>query len=184
MEWGIALVLDHADYYALDYWQLIVNFAFSKSTFVVIFLAIGAATIIISLLFWIVVRVTTHLQRPPILRFWGFFSLIAPPATAGTILGMIPATLVLATAFMLLKGYIFVNPEKEGEWILDTYFLHWYDAKLDPNVVKGGRMGRMGFCVLVVGILSIFTGSNIFVPNRLSKREHELAVKRTKVRPS
>jgi len=169
-----------AEYYALDYWELLVNFAFSKPAFIVIFVIIGLAVVVVALFLWLIVRVTTHLQRPPLLRFWGFFSLIAPPAISGTVLGLMPAVLALFGAFMLLKGYFFINMEKKGTWALDNYKLHWQDSQLDPNQVDGGRQGRMGFCFFIIGVLSISGGTSIFVPERESKREKEIAIKRTK----
>jgi hypothetical protein len=174
----------HTVYYALDYWQLIVSFAFSSRVFMVLFICIGVGTLMASMAFWLVVRLTTHLQKPPVLRFVGYFSLIAPPAFAGSILGLVPGTIVTFLIYMLLKGYTLKGDgsyPSNGYWILDQYVLHWYDKTLDPNVVEGGRRGRFGLAFITLGAMSLFAGARFFVPPRESKREKELAEKRTKV---
>lgn len=174
-------------YYPLNYSELIVNFAFPIWLFVLLFVVIGSITVAISFVFWVFVRLTTHLSKPPPMRFWGFFSLVAAPSFAGTLLGLLPPALVLTAIYVLIKGwrilpqYNFKYPA-DGVWFLDHYVLHWYDSSLNPNVVEGGRAGRFGLALLLIGTLSLLKGVHLFVPPRHSKREQELAEKRTKVR--
>lgn len=175
-----------AAYFPLDYSELIINFAFPEWLFVLLFVAIGTASVLVSAIFYVVVRLTTHLEKPPPMRFWGFFSLIVPPSVAGTVMGLIPPGLLLLAAFFLIKGwrimpsYNFSYPDKG--WVLDGYVLHWYDSGgLNPAVVDGGRAGRFGLAFVVIGVLSLLKAVHLFIPPRESKREREMAEKRTKV---
>jgi hypothetical protein len=158
-----------------------VYFAFSKTVFLILFIVIGVASVGVAFFFYLVVRFTTHLSRPPMMRFWGYFSLIAPPAITGTVLGLIPGTLVGFAVFYLLRGYdLRGGYPKVGYWILDSYVPNWTDNNLDPNLVNEARQGRFGAAFLIMGVLSIFAGVKLFVPPRESKRETEMMKKRTK----
>lgn len=70
-------------FYPLDYQQLIVKFAYSRGIFLFIFGLIGCFTVLLSILYWIVVRVTTQIETPPSVHLFKMFQLIFPPAILG-----------------------------------------------------------------------------------------------------
>ncbi|KAE9149578.1 hypothetical protein PF006_g5947 [Phytophthora fragariae] len=63
----------------LNYFGLVIQFAFEKQVFVGLFFVLGSMMTVGALIFWIVVRITSILQSPPRFRFWAVFALISPP---------------------------------------------------------------------------------------------------------
>lgn len=58
------------------------------------------------------------------------FSLIAPPAFSGTLLGLVPIIIMTMAIYVLLYGPPLVDTT---EWILDSYKLHYMDTAVDPD---------------------------------------------------
>lgn len=57
------------------------------------------------------------------------FSLIAPPAFSGTLLGLVPIIIMTLAVYVLLYGpYISTT-----DWVLDSYKLHYMDSAVDPD---------------------------------------------------
>ena len=59
----------------------------SRGIFLLIFSLIGFFTVLLSVLYWIVVRVTTQIEFPPPVHLFKMFQLIFPPAILGFIYG-------------------------------------------------------------------------------------------------
>lgn len=49
-------------YYPLDYWELIVKFAFDNTVFIALFVVIGCISVLIVGLYWLNVRITTQVS--------------------------------------------------------------------------------------------------------------------------
>lgn len=64
------------------------------------------------------------------------FSLIAPPAFSGTLLGLVPVVVMTLAIWVLLYGPPFVDTE---DWILDSYKLHYMDTAVDPDNKEKAR---------------------------------------------
>ena len=94
-------------FYALDYQELVIKFAFSRGLFLLLFVQIGAATVVAAFVYWIVVRLTTQLSQPPCFRITGFLWVTFPPALEGFLLG-----LVLMRQF-LCCGLIYVTSDTD-----------------------------------------------------------------------
>lgn len=73
---------------------------------------------------------TKQLANPSRLHFWSMFSLIAPPALSGTLLGLVPITIITAAAYVLVTGIPWMNT---SDWIMDSYKLHYIDTAVDPS---------------------------------------------------
>ncbi|GMI38387.1 hypothetical protein TrCOL_g4878 [Triparma columacea] len=58
--------------------------------------------------------------------------------------------------------------------------MHWMDPKVDPGRIQQAQFGRMGLAFLVMGMMCIFEGAHIFLPQRVSKREKQMEQKRDK----
>ncbi|RYY32560.1 hypothetical protein EON62_05205, partial [archaeon] len=74
------------DYYALDYLDLIVAFAFPKTFFILLFFVIGIVTLVATIFVWIANRLLTRVAKPPALKLFSSMSLIIPPALVGVVL--------------------------------------------------------------------------------------------------
>lgn len=69
-------------------------------------------------------------MNPSRLHFWSMFSLIAPPAFSGTLLGLVPIIIMTLAVYVLLYGPPYIDTT---EWILDSYKLHYMDTAVDPD---------------------------------------------------
>lgn len=58
------------------------------------------------------------------------FSLIAPPAFSGTVLGLVPIIIMTLAVYVLLYGPPYMDTT---DWVLDSYKLHYMDAAVDPD---------------------------------------------------
>jgi hypothetical protein len=171
------------EYYPLSWFELLIYFAFSIDIYVILFIVVGGLAVAVAFAFWIIVRLTTHLQNPPELKFWNMLVLIAPPPSAGVLLGSMPVMFLTIMAFFLISGDRFVDDATEvGSWYLDEYQLEYtlIDGKLDPVEQERARNGRLGLAFVVIGFCVCFAGCRIFLPKRVSKREIEMALKRDK----
>ena len=90
------------DFHALDWLELILQFAFEIYIFMILFVALGGLTIAITAASWFTVRSTTTLQNPPELRISAMLALIVPPAFAGTFLGVAPIWLLTSIGSKLV----------------------------------------------------------------------------------
>ena len=162
----------------LDYRQLIIQFAYSRDIFVLLFVVIGIGTSTMALLYWIVVRFTTQLENPPSIRFFGLFWLIVPQALTGFVLGIIPVVLVTTFAVILLKGPIILTPYTEPDGLLrpifQTFTLHYKDDRINPENLATTRQGRMGLAFVGIAVMCIIEGSKIFIPNCVSKTKKKI----------
>merc|ERR1712054_439178 len=105
---------------------------------------------------------------------------------------MTPIGIVLGLIEYLNRGYlnilpVFVSIESEqyerGDmyWsVLDVTKLHFMDDKWTPGDVQKGKYGRLGLCHTALGMMCMYAGSQIFLPDRQSKREREIELKREK----
>lgn len=47
-------------YYPLDYWDLIIKFAFERTVFIALFVVIGCMSVLVAALYWLNARITTQ----------------------------------------------------------------------------------------------------------------------------
>lgn len=79
------------EYYPLDYWDLIIKFAFENTVFIALFVVIGCTSVLVAALYWLNVRMTTQVGEMISQRFTMFSSvyvvgtsLLPPPPFFGT----------------------------------------------------------------------------------------------------
>ena len=167
---------------SLCFKQLVNHFGFNPIVFIVIFVIIGLMVVFITIILWIVMRLTTHLQTPPEPKVFSVFSLIAPPPAAGTVLGILPATILLTIGYRIVTNQNWFFPltelaakSTEGTWYVDLVFpidfgslvLPGQTQIIDPSTLDSARAGRMGTVFFIIGICSIMVGSHIFIPKRV-----------------
>ncbi|ETK89593.1 hypothetical protein L915_06374, partial [Phytophthora nicotianae] len=157
----------------LNYFQLVIQFAFEKQVFVGLFFVLGGMMTVGALIFWIVVRVTSHLQSPPRFRFWTVFALIAPPPSVGVAIASLPIFSVVFSFYLLLNGDQFFS--SSGYWLMDNIIRHFLDTKINPEEVAETRKGRIGVCFLFFGLYLIVLGTRIFLPKPIAISEKVMA---------
>ncbi|KAJ8611307.1 hypothetical protein CTAYLR_006612 [Chrysophaeum taylorii] len=91
-------------YHPLDYIDLIIWFAFEQKVFLGIFIFTGCVTVVVSMILWVVVRITTTLENPPRLRLWSMLLLIAAPPLSGVVLALVPIVLALILVTILIRS--------------------------------------------------------------------------------
>ena len=151
----------------LGYLDLVIQFAFTTETFVILFIAIGGLTCGVAFLFWLVNRLTTHLEHPPKFRFWGFWAIIVPPPCAGVSMGCLPIFFIICMFWLLIEGKAVVEgKDYDGPFTFESMVPHYKQKRVFPSQVEGTRYGRQGFAFFVLASYLIFTGSKVFLPKR------------------
>ena len=149
----------------------------------VLFAMIGLASVLLSAALYLLMRATTLLETPPQLRIAGMWVLIAPPPTAGIMLGLLPIVILLGLSYAFLKGYQ-PNPLEENDnapqfWSdIDKIKLEFQDPVWNPDDMEKGRIGRMGVAFCTISFMAIFIATQMFLPRRDSKKEKALELKR------
>lgn len=163
----------------LDYYQLVIQFAFERQVYIVLFFVLGGVMTVAAFVFWAVVRVTTFLESPPRFRFYAVFALIAPPPSLGVALACVPILTVVACFYALLNGdkYVATSTVGGGYWLLDNVYKHYVDTKLEPEEVATTRKGRVGVAFLAFGLYLIVLGTKVFLPKPISISEKILSEK-------
>lgn len=161
-------------FHPLNYLDLVIAFAFEELTFVVLFIVVGALTLLASILFWAVHRVFARSPIP--LRYRFFVKLVIPPAFAGILLGLIPVAIIVGGLHLLIRGDQHFNPDAdiEDRWLLDNLYGHYIEAEVDTRLIPTYRRGRLGFGFLVMAGFLLVLSSYIFVPKLISKRERRI----------
>ncbi|TYZ65127.1 hypothetical protein PybrP1_009425 [[Pythium] brassicae (nom. inval.)] len=164
----------------LDYYQLIIQFAFERQVYILLFFVLGGVMTAAAFVFWAVVRVTTFLESPPRFRFYAVFALIAPPPSLGVALACVPILAVVACFYALLNGdkYVAAPTTAGGYWLLDNVYRHFLDTKLEPEQVAATRKGRVGFAFLAFALYLIVLGTKVFLPKPISISEKLIAEKK------
>ncbi|KAF1783536.1 Immunoglobulin E-set [Phytophthora cactorum] len=157
----------------LNYFQLVIQFAFEKQVFVGLFFVLGSMMTVGALIFWIVVRISSYLQSPPRFRFWTVFALIAPPPSVGVAMASLPIFSVVFSFYLLLSGDKFFS--SSGYWLTDNIVRHFLETKINPEVVAETRKGRIGVCFLFFGLYLIVLGTRIFLPKPIAISEKVMA---------
>lgn len=164
------------NFHPLNYYDLIIQFAFDQEVYVGLFFVIGGIMTCVAFIFWAVVWITTLLESPPKFRFWSVFALIAPPPCVGVVLGCAPIFSVVMSFYLLLNGdRYFTNTNSSGYWLLDNIYKHYMDSSVDPSEVSATRCGRVGFAFLALGMYLIIQGTYIYIPKPIAISEKIIA---------
>jgi len=164
---------------ALNYEELIIKFVFGQDIFVLLFCAIGGFTVIVTSLFWLVIRLSTRLESPPKLRFIRMVNLIVPNAIIGFVMGLLPIATVTGFVLVFFRGYILAAPIAilgiEHWSLFDSILpLHFYDIAVDPSTISAGQKGRMGLAFISLAAIFVNEGSKLFVPEVYSRLENKI----------
>lgn len=168
----------HVSFRPLDYKELVDKFVFGLEIFLLLFCTIGAFTVLVASLFWLVVNYSTRLESPPKLNFYRMATLIIPNACYGFFLGLVPISIATFLMFLVFKGHVFSASrfifEADGMSLLDSVIpIHFAYDKVEPNDVVFGSSGRMGVAFLSLAVIIIYEGSKLFVPRVFSRIEKE-----------
>jgi len=157
-------------FYALNYQELVIKFAFDRGLFLLLFAQMGLGTVAAAFIYWVVIRITTRLEEPPSMRILGFLWRIFPPAFVGVLLGLGPICAVTGAVYYLLKGHEYFghasDPEGRRWLILPTIRLNYSDVSIDPDLLYSTRQGRTGVAFLCMALVSLYFTTQIYVPKR------------------
>lgn len=174
------------NYYALGFYDLLLNFAYTPIIFLVIFLFLGVLTVAISVIGWGIARITTLLQNPPGVKLFSMLNLTEPPAISGTYMAVIPIWIMTSLGNYLINGFFYTNPNTpvvlaNGLAILDTEDLTYnlIGTAVTAAQYTAIRAGRIGTVFCIVGIMSWIIATRLFFPKKETKKEREIAKMRT-----
>lgn len=176
-------------FYALSFLDLILNFAFPLSIFIVLFCFVGFLVIFFAFLGWAVTRATTLLQNPPQLKFISMLALTVPPPLAGVTMAVTGIWILTSMGNYFINGYFFTNPnspssEPVGTLYLDSNYPLQYGqlgSDVSSSAQQNARYGRMGAVFFIVGFCCFMIASKMYFPREESRREREVAKKRTEL---
>jgi hypothetical protein len=155
-------------FYPLNYKELLVKFAFGHGLFLPLFTQIGVGTVVAAFVYWIIVSLTTNFECPPQLRVISFMWLTLPPALGEIFLALMPISIVTASAFYLMKGYLIftLDTDPEGrQWLFQvSTWLHYSDRTIHPDNLLSTRQGRTGLAFVPMALISLYFTSRMFVP--------------------
>ena len=155
-------------FYPLDYRELVIKFAYGREIFLILFVLIGLFTVFTSLCFWILSRVTTRLENPPILKFSSRFWLTFPHALSGFLFGLTPIFILTQLTTFLLQGQSFIAALDETSGPSNrfkNFRRHYMDSKIDPDAEFSTCQGRMGLAFSIISIICMSESSKLFVPD-------------------
>ena len=162
-------------FYPLNYEELLIKFAFGHGLFLLLFAQIGVGTVVAAFVYWIIVRLTTNLERPPRLRITSFVWLTFPPALGGFLLALVPISIVTASVFYLMKGHLILTPDTDPEgrrWLFSSSIrLHYSDGTIDPDDLLSTCQGRKGLAFVAMALLSFISNAE-----RLFQKFHRATI--------
>jgi len=180
------------EYYALDFYNLVLHFAFPITIFILMFMVLGLLTVVLGFTGWAICRVCTTLQNPPQLKLLSMLGLVVPPAVVGVYLGVAGIWFMTSLGNYVVNGYFITNPvspltNPPGSQYLDQYPISYGEMPttgvpvVSPSEQANCRLGRIGAVFFIVGFLCFVAGAKMYFPKPETKREHEVAEKRTEL---
>lgn len=146
-------------YDALDWMELMNNFAFGADLYLTLFIILGIAASISVSIFFLFNLITTRIRPRPKFKFFRYFALVTPPPIIGTCLAMLPITLALGVVYVLfVEQYPFENyPGDYGDVL-----------ELTVDRIEKYKIGRLGGSLLCMALFIMCYGSILFVPEKAS----------------
>ena len=176
----------------LDWIELIIEFQFDVEWFALFFAILGAATLTVAAIFYLVHRATTEVDLNKFrFRYFDFLLVMALDPIMGMLVAQAPSQLLFYMMIMLtLYGprampfsFWFGPNGAQSPVFFDLIPVHYMDAadnKIDPTRREATRAGRFGTALFVLSLCFMLLGTYIFLPKRVSKREKEILLKRDK----
>jgi len=169
------------DWYASNYSDLVNGTQFGPSFFSFVYVVIGLAMVGIAFALWLFWRVIFSFVRgfAPPFNLVSWVSIVIPQMITGFCIGNIPVLLNVLAIFFLLKGWYFIYNPVWGDsntniYGLDSVISSYLDVRVDPTQLINTRTMRIGSSFLVLGLIYMWLGANILMPQIVSKREKEL----------
>lgn len=151
-------------FFPLNYQELVVQFAFPRDVFRLLFVVIGMMTVVSSVVYWFLVRLTTQVENPPHLRFLSTLLLLVPQALIGFVLGMIPIISMTLAVVMIVDGNILVFSTNDSAF--ERIPSHYSASSIDPELAGTTRQGRLGLAFCSIAIICMFQSSKALIPDR------------------
>lgn len=121
-------------YYPLDYWDLIIKFAFERTVFIALFVVIGCMSVLVAALYWLNVRITTQVS----------FNYSCPAVAAIALIGMCTANfnwslIQQAMAIYRVSPMLFTSDHNHAELCV-LMGLSWSDCMLGRRVQQASEL--------------------------------------------
>eukprot|EP01038_Epipyxis_sp_PR26KG_P007209 gene7209-9837_t len=174
-------------YYGLGFLDLIIAFAFPLLIFIVLFAILGFVSIFMAMGAWFMCRITTRLQNPPQLKIFSMLILTIPPCIAGVSMGCSLIWVMLIFGNYWIYGALISNPQSPTydqtyKLYLDEFWLAYGQiapGDIPQAAILEARTGRVGSMFFVIGFCCFIASAKMFFPKLETKRDKELAEKRT-----
>ena len=164
----------------LTYFGLVNNFVFNETIFTIIYLIIGAITVVVLFVLWVLHRTTTRLHFPPAFRLVPYARIMFPPAIGAFILW---SPFPMLVSYLLYMSFV-VAPTPLFASISGNVASDLGAASFDTALVQSYAAGRIGICLLGLALYSMWAGARMFVPERRRKKWVPKQEKKKKTQPA
>ena len=146
----------------LGYFGLVNEFVFDETIFTIIYLIIGALTLMFVSVLWLVHRNCTRLHFPPSFRLFSYFDIMFPAALGAFLLWCAFPFIVCVLLYVL-----FVLPsEPLFATVSGNVASDLGNSTFDQSQVAYFAAGRIGCVLLALGLASMWAGARMFIPER------------------
>jgi hypothetical protein len=161
------------NFYPLAYFALLNLFQFGLMVYVIFYSIVGAMSVGVIGIIYIINRLLTKLRNPPIFQSLNLFFLLAEAPTQGVLYGTIPCFAAIMFVWLWLQSNLKGGPfgsidpvNKPSSLNFEGMSGSWLDSqRLDTARVEEYRMGRMGACFLILGLYGTFLVARLVIPD-------------------
>lgn len=142
--------------YPLVWSQLLNKFEFNWVIYFCYFTVAGVFSLIIGIMIWVIMRISTKLRFPPNLKGVMLFKTVALPALYGNTL-----SILTSGVYLIVSVKLFLSENS----VLNGLKGHWLNTSSQPvETVQTTRAGRCGLVMLILGVIMIISVSSILIP--------------------
>ncbi len=132
------------DYLPMSHTELMINFALEYHFYIILYILVGFAAVLITAIFTIYHRLVTNATDIPAFKFWSYLKFNMPPALYGMALALLPVTAVIFLIASLISGH------------LSSYNVWAYPCSgSDPSICQLTIFDNIPVCVFRITVLPL-----------------------------
>lgn len=143
----------------LQWFDVLNNFGFDVTFYIVVYILIAAGTLIVVFLLWIVHRLFTPMKHPPALNYWLALWTMFPPMAVGFILLIIPYSVVVFAIWFIFN--------RDNLDLFGSYPAEYDSTGIVSDEQKTTwRYGRTGCALMIAGAWMLLQAGAVLSGNR------------------
>ncbi|KAI9997870.1 hypothetical protein PInf_002127 [Phytophthora infestans] len=170
----------------LNWFKLMNLFQFTVDVYLGFFTLVAMASMILGFVIWMINRLFTKMKRPPKFRMKLLLKNVATPPPIGVFFAIVPifvACMLIYTWWHVLASTDPLNFPSAASF--EATAGDWLDQiSLDKKRVENYRRGRVGLCLVVIGIYLLLLGSRLLIPETLDAKLEDNAYREMSITTS